>query len=114
VLWCLFRGELSLLLIHGAFAAVLFVILALMYHFGTMGGGDLKLLTVAFLWLGFEHAFLFCILLCLASLVYVVVAKFGWVPSRKIGGRTSVPFGPSISVAWITTMLLGQIPRLLA
>ena len=93
---------------------MVFVVLAVTYHFGMMGGGDLKLLTIAFLWLGLEHGLLFCLLLCAASLVYIGIARLNWLPSRKLDDRTRIPFGPSIAVAWITTMLLTEVPRALA
>jgi len=106
VIWCLIKTDLSLFFTHLIAATVLFAILGVMYHFRMMGGGDVKLLVVAFLWLGLEHGFLFFVLLFITSLVYVVGARFRWVPSRKLNGRTSVPFGPSIAVAWMATSLV--------
>ncbi len=115
VVWCLIKGDLSLFLTHVLVATVVFIVLSVMYHFRLMGGGDVKLLLVAFLWLGLDQGFLFSVLLSITSLVYVVIARFRWVPSRKLNGRTSMPFGPSITVAWIMTSLLTEtLPRVLA
>ena len=114
VVWCLINANLLLLISHVAVAAVFFVALAVMYRFNMMGGGDVKLLTLAFLWLGLEHGFLFSVLLCVASLIYTVIARLNWLPSRKRDNRTSMPWGPSIAVAWIVTLLVAQVPKALA
>jgi len=114
VVYCLIKDNLSLFVGHLTIAAVMFVVLAAAYGLGMMGGGDLKLLTIAFLWLGLENGFLFCLLLCAASVVYIGSAWLNWLPSRKLDKRTQVPFGPSIAVAWVTTMLLTELPRALA
>src|SRR5829696_5710510 len=52
--WCLINGDVTLFVNHVTFACVIFAVLCILYHFGMMGGGDVKLLTVAFLWLGVE------------------------------------------------------------
>jgi prepilin peptidase CpaA len=114
IIWCLIRGDLWLFVSHSAFAAMVFVIMATMYHFSMLGGGDVKLLTIAFLWLGLENGFLFCLFLCGASLVYILFARLGWVPSRKLDDRTSIPYGPSIVMAWIMTILIAHVPKALA
>src|SRR6266568_5329497 len=46
------RGEYSEAMRHLVFAAVMFLLILAMYALGMMGGGDAKLLAVAFLWLG--------------------------------------------------------------
>src|SRR5688572_20135080 len=71
--WCLINNDIVFLFNHLTFAFVIFAVLCILYHFKMMGGGDVKLLSVAFLWLGLEYSLLFCILLGLASLVYIVI-----------------------------------------
>ena len=72
-----------------------------------IGGGDVKMLTVAFLWTGMECALLFVILLLLFVSLHVIAAKFGWVGSQQIDDdrRQRIPFAPSIAAALIVTIL---------
>ena len=64
-----------------------------------MGGGDLKLLFVTGLFLGWKGNLLCLILACLIGIVWGVAAK-----GRKEGG--AIPWGPSIALAaWITALV---------
>jgi prepilin peptidase CpaA len=45
------------------FAALMFVVMLAFYSIGWLGGGDVKILTVAFLWTGSSGALPFAILL---------------------------------------------------
>ncbi|MDJ1159208.1 prepilin peptidase [Chelatococcus sp. SYSU_G07232] len=101
LLWAALRANLALLASHTAFALVLFAILALMYGRGLMGGGDVKLLGVSFLWLGPEGALPFALLMCGFTLLYWAGARLKLLPSHRVGSRTRVPFGPCIALAWI-------------
>src|SRR2546423_46981 len=67
-----------------AFAALMFGVMLYFYAQNLMGGGDVKILTVAFLWVGFSCAFPFAVLLAVFAAVHVVAAKLGW-------GDISVP-----------------------
>jgi len=91
---------------HAAFAAVLFVLLLLFYARNLLGGGDVKLLVAAFLWLGIENSFLFSLLLLTFSVLYWLLAMLGAVSKRKVTARTRIPFGPSIAAAWLTTLII--------
>jgi prepilin peptidase CpaA len=89
-------------------AVVFFLILLIPYSRGLLGGGDVKLLGVAFLWLGDSDRMVFAILFFLLTLLYVVAAKLRLAPSR---GKASVfiPFAPSIAGAWLLTIIAGAL-----
>ncbi len=88
-------------LAHAAFAAVMTAGVLVFYAKGVMGGGDVKLLGVAFLWLGIEKAFVFCLLLLGFSLAYAALAKLGALPRKLVSARARIPFAPCICAAWI-------------
>jgi len=90
-----------------AFAALMFVVLLVFYSLGGMGGGDVKILAVAFLWTGLSGALPFAILLALFSGLHGIAAKFGWVKSQvTASGRRRIPFAPSVAGALICTFML--------
>jgi Flp pilus assembly protein protease CpaA len=103
------RGRYQEALSHAAFAAVMFAVLLLMFVLmnarGRMGGGDVKLLGAAFLWLGIENSFEFSLFLLAFTLAYALLAKFGSVPKQVIAARTNIPFGPCIGAAWLVTLI---------
>jgi prepilin peptidase CpaA len=103
------RGGYQEALSHAAFAAVMFAVLLLMYVLmnasGRMGGGDVKLLGAAFLWLGMENAFVFSLFLIAFTLAYALLANLGGVPRQMVAARTNIPFGPCISAAWLITVI---------
>src|SRR4051795_795718 len=80
-----------------------------------MGGGDVKILAVAFLWTGIECALPFVLLLLLFVSLHTVAASFGWVELQQgdNDSRQRIPFAPSIAAALITAILLGclHLPR---
>lgn len=103
--WCLVRADLSLLLWHGVFAAAIGAVLIGLYAANMLGGGDVKLLAVAFLWIGAAGATLFSLLLSVFAAVYVLGARLRIFPSRQIGPRRQIPFGPAICAAWAVALL---------
>lgn len=98
-----------------AFATVMFIVMLLLYSRNLMGGGDVKLLTIAFLWVGIGCAFPFAILLLLFSGIHVIATQLGWANTQRIGNddeRKRIPFGPSIAAALIGVFMLGCLaPR---
>jgi prepilin peptidase CpaA len=90
-------------------AAGIFLLLIYFYTRHWMGGGDVKVLTVAFLWTGIECALPFVILLLLFVSLHTIAATFGWVGSQQIDDdrRQRIPFAPSIAAALIVTISLG-------
>jgi leader peptidase (prepilin peptidase)/N-methyltransferase len=63
----------------------------------SMGGGDIKLLFGTGLYLGVPGGLLSLITACIAGLLFVLTLK-----------RNRIPFGPSISLACILTILFGS------
>ncbi len=93
-----------------AFAALMFVVLLAFYSVGWIGGGDVKILAVAFLWTGLSDALPFAFLLALFSSAHTFAAKRGWVKSKLAGdGRRRIPFAPSVASALICTFVLRSL-----
>jgi prepilin peptidase CpaA len=90
-----------------AFALLMFVFLLLCYARGWMGGGDVKLLTVAFLWVGVHCALAFALLLLLFASVHACAAKLKWVAGRRVDGRLKIAFAPAVSAALIASFAGG-------
>ncbi len=91
---------------HAAFAAFITVILLVFYQKGAMGGGDVKLLAVAFLWLGLENAFVFSLFLLGFTLGYAALSKLGLLPRKLVASRPKIPFAPCIAAAWLLAAIL--------
>ena len=89
-----------------AFAFLTFLVMLVFYIRKTMGGGDLKLLTVGFLWAGFSCALPFAILLLAFALIHAFLVKMGFVDAIGENGRR-VPFAPAIAAALIGIFMLG-------
>lgn len=90
-----------------AFAGLMTVVLVVIYHLYWMGGGDVKILMVAFLWTGLYGALPFAILLAVFSGLHGLAAKLGWVKSQVTDrGRQRIPFAPSVAGALIGTFML--------
>jgi prepilin peptidase CpaA len=90
-----------------AVAAVAFALMLLCYSQGLMGGGDLKLMTVALLWTGARCALPFLIILVAVALLHSLAAKLGWVGAKRVNGRIKIAFAPSIAAALIGVFMLG-------
>ena len=95
------------------FAFLMFMILLYFYAQNWLGGGDVKILTVAFLWVGLRCAFPFAVLLLIFSVVHFVAAKFKWVSVQQIEGRQQIPFAPSVAAALIVVFMLGCLQPIL-
>jgi len=93
-------------------AAGVFLFLVFPYTRHWMGGGDVKMLTVAFLWTGVECALPFVVLLLVFVCLHTIAAKFGWMGSQQIDGDSCqrIPLAPSIAAALIFTLLLDCLP----
>jgi prepilin peptidase CpaA len=79
------------------------------YSLQHIGGGDLKLLTVAFLWTGPWLAAPFVILLLLFVIVYYVAAKFGFAAARRTPAGLRIPLAPSLAGALIAVFATGLV-----
>jgi prepilin peptidase CpaA len=89
------------------FAALLFVIMLHYYSMNLMGGGDLKLLTVAFLWTGPYCAIQFGVIFALFIGIYLLLDKFDWLDVKIVSGRRMIPLAPSIAAALICVFMIG-------
>jgi prepilin peptidase CpaA len=89
------------------FAVLMFAVMLVLYAQNWMGGGDLKLLTVAFLWVGLNCALVFALLLLVFASLHTLAAKFGWVSAQQVEGRTRIAFAPTIAAGLIGTFMLG-------
>jgi prepilin peptidase CpaA len=89
----------------------LLIFLATLYFYSQnlVGGGDVKLLTVAFLWAGIDCALPFAILLLIFVTIHTVAAKFGWADAQHADEdhRARIPFAPSVAAALIGIFMLG-------
>ena len=89
------------------FAAILFLIMLLPYSMKMMGGGDLKLLTVAILWVGPFCALPFALFLLLFAGIHALAVKFKLVETKMLGKQHSVALAPSVAAALISVFLIG-------
>jgi prepilin peptidase CpaA len=90
-----------------AFAALMFCVMLSFYAQKLMGGGDVKILTIAFLWVGFLCALPFAVLLAIFAALHVVAAKFGWAKVQLVGDKQRIPLAPSVAAALILCFILG-------
>jgi prepilin peptidase CpaA len=90
-------------------ALLIFAVMLYFYSQNLMGGGDVKLLTVAFLWVGIDCALPFAILLSLFATLHVIAGKLGWVNLQHIGEdrRSRIAFAPSVAAALTGIFMLG-------
>ena len=85
---------------HIVIALVIFTLLAVLFAFGAMGGGDVKLLTALALWIDpISFVKLLVIMSVFGGLLTLVMVVMHHV--RKRQGRIAVPYGIAISFAGI-------------
>jgi Flp pilus assembly protein protease CpaA len=89
-----------------ALALLMFIVLLIFYTQNWLGGGDVKILTVGFLWAGQRYAMPFSLLLLIFSFIHVYAAKFGLVGARYIDGKLRLAFAPSVAGALIGMFVL--------
>jgi len=89
------------------FAVLMFGIMLYYYSMKLMGGGDLKLLTVAFLWVGPFSALAFSVFLLLFVGIHIAAVKLKWVEAPMIDNRKRIPFAPAIAAALIGVFVTG-------
>jgi len=92
-----------------ALAGITFAAMFYYYQQGLMGGGDVKLLAVAFLWVGVWGAVPFAMLLTASILVHLGVAKLGWARYKESALGKRIPLGPSVAAALIGTIISGYV-----
>lgn len=90
-------------------AVLILVVLLYFYSQRLMGGGDVKLLAVAFLWVGVDCALPFALLLLLFASLHALAGKLGWADVQRVGGdtRARIAFAPSVAAALVAVFMLG-------
>ena len=106
-LHALLSGRWTILQWNLGFAALLFLCMLYFYSKKMMGGGDLKLLTVAFLWVGPFCVLPFALFLLLFAGIHLLAVKLNLVKAQTENGQTRLAFAPSISAALIGVFAVG-------
>jgi Flp pilus assembly protein protease CpaA len=108
LLYVVILGSWTTLAWNFGFAALAFLFMLYFYSMELMGGGDLKLLTVALLWVGPFCAVPFAIFLLFFAGVHTLAAKLKFVETQmKAERKEMIPFAPSIAAALIGIFLVG-------
>ncbi len=68
-----------------------------------LGLGDVKFLAAAGIWTGFAD---FPLLLLIATLAALVLAGILRLTGRAVTARTAIPFGPSLAIGLLATLVL--------
>lgn len=113
---------LFLLLLYGVFAAItrspyeilsdillglcIFGFLILFYRKGVIGGGDVKLVPVAALFVGTHSALPFSVLLLAFTSLHLLATRMNWVPTLAIGKRRAISYAPSIAAALVCVIVI--------
>ena len=92
-----------------AFALLMLLGGAYAYSLQQIGGGDLKLLAVAFLWTGPWYAAPFVVLLLIFTGAYYVAAKFGFAAAQHTAAGLRIPLAPPLAGALIGALALGLV-----
>jgi prepilin peptidase CpaA len=105
----LVSGRWTSLPLNVAFALLMAAGMTYAYSLRQMGGGDLKLLAVAFLWTGPWSAVPLSMLLLAFTGVHYVAARFGLAAARPTAAGLRIPMAPSLAGALIGTFALGFV-----
>ncbi len=92
-----------------AFALLMLAGGAYAYSLQQIGGGDLKLLAVAFLWTGPWYAAPFVLLMLIFTGAYYLAARFGFAPAQPTARGLRIPLAPPLAGALIGALALGLI-----
>ena len=92
---------------HLGIAVLIFVILLVCYSYGMLGGGDVKLLTVAFLWTGRDCALLFAIVMLVITGVHTGLVYLGLLSAQTVKGRQRIAYAPAIAGALVVVFVSG-------
>jgi prepilin peptidase CpaA len=107
LLYVIIVGSWTTLIWNFGFATLLFLLMLFFYSMALMGGGDLKLLTVAFLWVGPFCALPFAVFLLFFAGIHSLAAKLKFVETRVKGDHRAIAFAPSIAAALISVFMVG-------
>ena len=94
-------GTWSEALSHVGVASLIFLVMLVCYSYGLLGGGDVKLLTVAFLWVGKDCALLFAVVMLAITGVHAGLVYLGVLGAQTINGRRRIAYAPAIAGALV-------------
>jgi prepilin peptidase CpaA len=100
-------GTWSEVLSHLGAAVAIFAVLLFCYGYGWLGGGDVKLLTVAFFWVGAHCAFMFVGAMLTITLIHTGLVYCGVVGAQTIKGRARIAYAPAIAGALVLVFASG-------
>src|SRR6202046_4156206 len=92
-----------------AFAFLMLAAGTYAYSLQQIGGGDLKLLAVAFLWTCPWFAAPFVFLLLIFTGAYYIAARLGFAAAKRTAAGVRIPLAPSLAGALIGALALGLI-----
>ncbi len=90
-----------------ALSAIAFAVLLWFYVKGVIGGGDVKFVTVACLWIGLHCTVLFSVFLLIFIGLHLFGAWMGWAATKPMAGRLAIPYAPAVAAAVIATAMVG-------
>jgi prepilin peptidase CpaA len=97
---------------HLGLAIVMLAVMLYYYSQHRMGGGDVKLLAVAFLWTGPQCGLLFAVLLLAFISAHTLAAKLGWTKFDRSEIGLRIPLAPSVVGALVLTFANGCLSPL--
>ena len=97
---------------HLGFAILTLTGMTYFYAVNKLGGGDIKLLAVAFLWIGPGSVLPFSLLLLVFIGIHYLAARVGWAAAEKSPAGLRIPLSPSVAGALIGTFALGFVAAL--
>ena len=86
-----------------------FIVLAGLFAFGAMGGGDVKLLTALALWIEPEWFLRLVIIMALVGGVLTIVLG-AWHVARRQHSKLAIPYGVAISSAGLWVLAAQYLP----
>jgi prepilin peptidase CpaA len=104
-------GTWSEALSHIGVASLIFLVMLVCYSYSLLGGGDVKLLTVAFLWVGVDCAFLFAVVMLAITGVHTGLVYVGMLGAQTINGRRRIAYAPAIAGALVVVFGSGCLPH---
>ena len=89
--------------IQVAIAAAVFVLFALAFYAGMMGGGDVKLAAALALWFSLQSTIKFLVVTSLAGGV-LTLGILAWHKLKRREGRPEIPYGVAIAVGGLVIL----------
>ncbi len=90
-----------------------FLVLAALFYFGQMGGGDVKLLSALALWIAPWPFLKLVVMMALIGGVLTIVLA-AWHLLRRQREKLAIPYGVAIAIAGLWTLSTSYLPASLA